>query len=153
MVRHERTTAQWTRRYLAIKCGIITLWQWYMLTSMQESNCNLIMVNQVVKLKSYPNIPTMQCSFCCMGKQPASDFSSSEHTQKYRVCRYSQITLEVQRNKMNEKLNLMYCCILDACVLPWWEDRNGRADGRVTFNYALVMPAVITYASRNALTS
>jgi len=24
---------------------------------------NLIMVNQVVKLKSYPNIPTMQCSF------------------------------------------------------------------------------------------
>ena len=79
---------------------------------------NLIMINQVVKLKSYPNIPTMQCSFCCMGKQLASDFSSSEYAQKYRVCRYSQITLEVHRNKMNEKVNLMQCCILYACVLP-----------------------------------
>ena len=65
---------------------------------------NLIMVNQVVKPKSYPNIPTMQCSFCCMGKQLASDFSSSEHAQKYKVCRYSQTTLEglVQRSNMNE---------------------------------------------------
>ena len=87
---------------------------------------NLTMVNQVVKLKSYPNIPTMQCSFCCMGKQLASDFSSSEHAQKYGVCKYSQITPEVKRNRMNEKLNLMQHCILDACILPRWEDRNGE---------------------------